>query len=174
MLLEVQSAKFCFDTSQVDCCCAVLYGILQVSEEAPAKGQVKVFARWLKKLKPLFLKFHCSAAEKEVNIQYLRFFLCFLGHRPTTPSLTHRHQQMLHVVVEYAKTSPAMFRCLNSFLHYLYDHDLMSEEVLLTWESDHVRQRATGSLSAADAKALAVCSELLQMLKESSEESESD
>eukprot|EP01064_Diplonema_japonicum_P031838 TRINITY_DN5826_c1_g1_i1.p1 TRINITY_DN5826_c1_g1~~TRINITY_DN5826_c1_g1_i1.p1 ORF type:complete len:753 (+),score=208.41 TRINITY_DN5826_c1_g1_i1:37-2295(+) len=146
VLLEVNSVKFGYDASIVDCCRACLLAFLQIAEVA--EDPLNCFYKHLlKKWKKLLLKFHSLPVEKEI----------------------------LSTLIEFAKHSPEIEEKIRLFIHSLYDKDVLSEETILAWESAKLAERAARSISEFDKKILEDCAELFEMLKCSSdEETDSD
>eukprot|EP00754_Rhynchopus_humris_P000505 Rhum_TRINITY_DN10306_c0_g2::Rhum_TRINITY_DN10306_c0_g2_i1::g.37911::m.37911/K03240/EIF2B5; translation initiation factor eIF-2B subunit epsilon len=151
---EVKSVRWQYDVSLLDSCRAVLHAFLQIAEQTPGSSPVKVFAKTIKKWKVLLLKVLESFKKTSEKVVVER--------------------ELLNIVTDRAKASKPIMNDVNLFIHYMYDQDVLSESAILVWEEEMRCKKAAGSLDDADALILSSCDELLDMLKEDSEEEESD
>eukprot|EP01061_Rhynchopus_euleeides_P041893 TRINITY_DN73210_c0_g1_i2.p1 TRINITY_DN73210_c0_g1~~TRINITY_DN73210_c0_g1_i2.p1 ORF type:complete len:596 (+),score=266.79 TRINITY_DN73210_c0_g1_i2:310-2097(+) len=144
--VEINSVKFSYNVSILDCCCAILLAFLQIAAESNTGCPRKAFSKLLKKWGRLLDKFHDVSVESELLI----------------------------TLTDFSKTAPPVFDKVGEFMHAMYDNSLISEDTIFAWEKEMLAKQAAKTIDPQDDEILSHCDSFLELLRESSEDTDSD
>eukprot|EP01063_Lacrimia_lanifica_P005107 TRINITY_DN12927_c0_g1_i1.p1 TRINITY_DN12927_c0_g1~~TRINITY_DN12927_c0_g1_i1.p1 ORF type:complete len:760 (+),score=267.24 TRINITY_DN12927_c0_g1_i1:153-2282(+) len=160
-VLGINTSKFAYDADVVDCGKAFLLAMLAMAEaeDDPQLAFLKLVREWGK----VFLLLRRTDLETEQQ-------------EAEGDSSNHdlMEREVLITLVEYSALHQHVALHFGTYIHGLYDTDVLSAAVILSWEDEKVREAQQGRLTVLDEGLLRTCARLIEMLRESSSDEESD